>query len=268
MASMSSGPCHPIAGSAPNNAPLMLSCRSCWLPPWLPSSDEIPGLGQTVAFDVTHIYAWVKENNPRQYVANRYAKDQQPKGDPDCRSASSEAPIACKPMAPSKKSKNTSGATALASPPPLIPSTAISFSPNTPGPSTTTTFPIFTRSIYKRSPRSAFTRPTSPLMPLMMYGPSMNGLSITAASPLFRSTDTAMSRWSLMPIPSPSVPLACVCTRSSSSLIPTATPRNAFAAPCLSKTARFHVYTRPIRQRTRLRQRCQLGSRRQGAGHP
>lgn len=46
---------------------------------------EIPGLGHTVAFDVTHIYAWVKENNPRQYVANRYAKDQQPAGDPDCK---------------------------------------------------------------------------------------------------------------------------------------------------------------------------------------
>ncbi|MGH7866770.1 MAG: transposase [Candidatus Dormibacteraceae bacterium] len=47
--------------------------------------DEIPGLGQTVAFDVTHIYAWVKENNPRQYVAERFAKDRQPAGDPDCK---------------------------------------------------------------------------------------------------------------------------------------------------------------------------------------
>ncbi len=47
--------------------------------------DEIPGLGQTVAFDVTHIYAWVKENNPRQYVPERYAKQQQPPGDPDCK---------------------------------------------------------------------------------------------------------------------------------------------------------------------------------------
>ncbi len=46
---------------------------------------EIPGLGETVAFDVKHIYAWVKENNPRQYVPHRYDKDQQPKGDPDCK---------------------------------------------------------------------------------------------------------------------------------------------------------------------------------------
>jgi hypothetical protein len=47
--------------------------------------EEIPGLGEIVAFDVTHIYAWVKENNPRAYVKERYNPDQQPKGDPDCK---------------------------------------------------------------------------------------------------------------------------------------------------------------------------------------
>lgn len=47
----------------------------------------IPGLGETVAFDVTHIYAYVKENNPRAYVPERFNKDHQPKGDPDCRLA-------------------------------------------------------------------------------------------------------------------------------------------------------------------------------------
>ena len=46
---------------------------------------EIPGLGETVAFDVKHLYAWVKENNPRQYVKERYDKDRQPTGDPDCK---------------------------------------------------------------------------------------------------------------------------------------------------------------------------------------
>jgi len=45
---------------------------------------EIPGLGDTVAFDVKHIYAWVKENNPRAYVADRYDKTRIPAGDPDC----------------------------------------------------------------------------------------------------------------------------------------------------------------------------------------
>jgi hypothetical protein len=46
---------------------------------------EIPGLGETVAFDVKHLYAWVQENNPRAYVADRYDKTRIPAGDPDCK---------------------------------------------------------------------------------------------------------------------------------------------------------------------------------------
>src|SRR5579859_1768756 len=46
---------------------------------------EIPGLGETVAFDVKHLYAWVKHNNQRAYVPDRYDKTQRPAGDPDCR---------------------------------------------------------------------------------------------------------------------------------------------------------------------------------------
>lgn len=46
---------------------------------------EIPGLGETVAFDVKHIYGWVKENNERVYVKDRYDKHQRLAGDPDCR---------------------------------------------------------------------------------------------------------------------------------------------------------------------------------------
>jgi hypothetical protein len=47
--------------------------------------DEIPGLGETMAIDVKHIYAWVQENNDRAYVKDRYDKTHQPKGDPDCK---------------------------------------------------------------------------------------------------------------------------------------------------------------------------------------
>ncbi len=47
--------------------------------------DEIPGLGETVAFDVKHLYAWVKHNNERAYVPDRYDKTQRLAGDPDCR---------------------------------------------------------------------------------------------------------------------------------------------------------------------------------------
>jgi hypothetical protein len=46
---------------------------------------EIPGLGEVVAFDVKHIYAWVKENNERAYVTDRYDKTRIPVGDPDCK---------------------------------------------------------------------------------------------------------------------------------------------------------------------------------------
>lgn len=46
---------------------------------------EIPGLGDTVAFDVKHIFAWVRENNPHVYVEGRFDVSYIPKGDPDCR---------------------------------------------------------------------------------------------------------------------------------------------------------------------------------------
>jgi len=46
---------------------------------------EIPGLGETVAVDVKHLYAWVRHNNPHQFVPHRYDLSTLPTGDPDCR---------------------------------------------------------------------------------------------------------------------------------------------------------------------------------------
>jgi hypothetical protein len=46
---------------------------------------EIPGLGEVVAFAVKHQYAWVRENNPRESIKDRFCKERQPRGDPDCR---------------------------------------------------------------------------------------------------------------------------------------------------------------------------------------
>jgi len=46
---------------------------------------EIPSLGQTVAVDVKHIYAWVEQHNPKAYVPHRDDPAQQPAGDLDCR---------------------------------------------------------------------------------------------------------------------------------------------------------------------------------------
>jgi len=40
---------------------------------------------ECVSLDTKHILAWVKENNPKAYVPDRFNKDKQPAGDPDCR---------------------------------------------------------------------------------------------------------------------------------------------------------------------------------------
>lgn len=45
----------------------------------------VPGLGETVSLDTKHIYAYVKENNPRVELKDRYDSARQPAGDPDCR---------------------------------------------------------------------------------------------------------------------------------------------------------------------------------------
>ena len=47
--------------------------------------EQIPGLGEVVSFDVTHLYAWVRENNPRVYVQGPFDVSHRCKGDPDCR---------------------------------------------------------------------------------------------------------------------------------------------------------------------------------------
>jgi hypothetical protein len=42
-------------------------------------------LGEADSLDTKHVIAWVKENNPKAYVKDRFDKDKQPAGDPDCR---------------------------------------------------------------------------------------------------------------------------------------------------------------------------------------
>lgn len=41
--------------------------------------------GETVSLDTKHILAWVKENNPKAYVTERFNKEQQLSGDSDCK---------------------------------------------------------------------------------------------------------------------------------------------------------------------------------------
>ena len=62
----------------------------CWLTDLLHATiavlhDEIPGPGETIAVDVKHIYAWVRHNNLRCYIGERFNPKEQPTGDPDCK---------------------------------------------------------------------------------------------------------------------------------------------------------------------------------------
>jgi hypothetical protein len=41
--------------------------------------------GDCISLDTKHVIAWVKENNPKAYVEDRYDKTKQPPGDKDCR---------------------------------------------------------------------------------------------------------------------------------------------------------------------------------------
>jgi hypothetical protein len=48
-------------------------------------STEVDDFGHAISLDTKHILAWVRENNPKDYVQDRYDKEKQPAGDPDCR---------------------------------------------------------------------------------------------------------------------------------------------------------------------------------------
>lgn len=42
-------------------------------------------VGECISLDTKHILAWVKENNPKAYIEERYDKTKQPAGDIDCK---------------------------------------------------------------------------------------------------------------------------------------------------------------------------------------
>ena len=65
----------------------------------------IPGLGDTVAFDVKHIFAWVRENNPNVYVKGPFNVTHIPKGDPDCRLGIKKSSNQVQPDGSTKKKK-------------------------------------------------------------------------------------------------------------------------------------------------------------------
>jgi hypothetical protein len=48
-------------------------------------STEVDDFGQAISLDTKHIIAWVRQNNHKDYVKDRYDKTKQPSADPDCR---------------------------------------------------------------------------------------------------------------------------------------------------------------------------------------
>ncbi len=61
---------------------------------------EIPNAGDSIAMDVKHIYAWVRENNPREHIPHRFDPARQPQGDPDCQLGVKESQNQGQPVVP------------------------------------------------------------------------------------------------------------------------------------------------------------------------
>jgi hypothetical protein len=49
------------------------------------ADEKLPHFGDEISLDTKHILAWVRENNPKEFVPDRYDKHNQPTGDPDCK---------------------------------------------------------------------------------------------------------------------------------------------------------------------------------------
>jgi hypothetical protein len=101
--------------------------------------EELPpdaGFGQVISCDTKHIIAWVKENNPKAYVEDRYDKTKQPKADPDCR-------LGCKRRHNKKGTSEGEAASEAAASPSTASTPAPSSAPRPEGaPATPTTHPI------------------------------------------------------------------------------------------------------------------------------
>ena len=69
----------------PNAVPQFLLAKSVAAILKALTATKCTNVAQAISLDTKHIVAWVKENNPKAYVTDRYDKTKQPPGDPDCR---------------------------------------------------------------------------------------------------------------------------------------------------------------------------------------
>ncbi len=68
------------------------------------SVPDVP-MGDTISLDTEHILAWVRENNPKAYVTERFDPERRPAGDPDSR-------LGCKRRANTPPVEDTPASTA------------------------------------------------------------------------------------------------------------------------------------------------------------
>ena len=174
---------------APPILQALLRATVCALPA------EIPGLGTTVAVDVTHSSAWVQAEQPERLssptASTRLAS---PAVTPTVGWASSAAATRSGRMGRRPSAPSMSGVTARAWPPPPTRATATWCWPSTPCPSTSTTAPTTTPATARPSRRSVAARPMSPPTPPSTPGTSIRPAPTPAAWPPSPSTRAATRR--------------------------------------------------------------------------
>lgn len=74
--------------------------------------------GQQISLDTKHIIAWVKENNPKVFVRNRFDKTRQPKGDRDCKLGCKQKENSPKRAADASNQPQVAAAPAITAPTP------------------------------------------------------------------------------------------------------------------------------------------------------
>jgi hypothetical protein len=184
---------------------------------------EIPGLGEAVAYDVKHIYANVKENNFRAYVEERFKKDQQPTGDRDCRLGVKKSTNQEQPDGSTKEKKELlwgygSGVAAATDP------------------------------VYGDVVLAEFTQPFNEndvtyFVALSTPGTLTRPVHLAEGLPPFRSISMLIPSLYAMPMAPHVVPSACACIPPISSGIPMATEHSATAVPCSIQPPRARPVT-------------------------
>jgi hypothetical protein len=172
---------------------------------------EIPGLGETVAFAVKHMYAWVQAHNPKAAVPDRYHPQRQPTGDPDCRlgvKTSSNQVRADGTTTQRKEYVWGYGSGVVAATDPWYGDVVLAEYTQPFNAVDATYYHPLTRSMSARSPRWAVCPSTSRPMPPLTPGTSTRPVRAMAGSPRCPSTHAVIRRRSACPMAHPCVPPA------------------------------------------------------------